>query len=571
MQVEQSAVLEALKVVQDPDLHRDIVSLGFIKDLKISGGQVAFTIELTTPACPVKDQMRDQARAAVLRVPGVSAVDVQMSARVREAVGGDGARQPMAGVKNVIAVGAGKGGVGKTTVAVNLAISLAKCGGKVGIIDGDIYGPNVPIMLGMKTQLTTDGQKIIPAEKYGLQVISMGFLTQDDAPIIWRGPMLHGALQQFFREVRWVDLDYLVVDLPPGTGDVALSLSQTVPVAGAIVVTTPQLVSLADSRRAVAMYKKLNIPPLGIIENMSHFVCPNCSHEADIFGSGGGERMAQELGVPFLGRDSDLPADSGGRRCRRAAGDQRALVAGRASLHGGRRTDGGAGVHRELQPADHPVDARPMNIPFVKHTLSNGLDVLLHQDRACPIVAVNVWYHVGSKNEQPGRTGFAHLFEHLMFEGSQHHDSGYFAPLQGAGGSLNGSTNADRTNYWEVVPSNALELALWMESDRMGYLLPALTESKFGNQRDVVLNERRQNYENRPYGLAPMAMLAALFPPGHPYHWTTIGETDDLHAARLDDVRRFFTTYYHPANASLCARGRHRPRWRAGARRHLLR
>jgi ATP-binding protein involved in chromosome partitioning len=235
-------------------------------------------------------------------VPGVSAVDVQMSARVREAVGGDGARQPLAGVKNVIAVGAGKGGVGKTTVAVNLAISLAKCGGKVGIIDGDIYGPNVPIMLGVKTQLTTDGQKIIPAEKYGLQVISMGFLTQDDAPIIWRGPMLHGALQQFFREVRWVDLDYLVVDLPPGTGDVALSLSQTVPVAGAIVVTTPQQVSLADSRRAVAMYKKLNIPPLGIIENMSHFVCPNCSHDADIFGSGGGERMAQDLGVPFLGR-----------------------------------------------------------------------------------------------------------------------------------------------------------------------------------------------------------------------------------------------------------------------------
>jgi zinc protease len=196
-----------------------------------------------------------------------------------------------------------------------------------------------------------------------------------------------------------------------------------------------------------------------------------------------------------------------------------------------------------------------MNIPFVKQTLSNGLDVLLHQDRACPIVAVNVWYHVGSKNEVPGRTGFAHLFEHLMFEGSQHHDSGYFAPLQGAGGSLNGSTNADRTNYWEVVPSNALELALWMESDRMGYLLPALTESKFANQRDVVLNERRQNYENRPYGLAPMAMLAALFPADHPYHWTTIGETDDLHAARLEDVRRFFTTYYHPANASLSLAG----------------
>ncbi len=302
MQVEQTSVLEALKVVRDPDLQRDIVSLGFIKELKIDGGRVAFTIELTTPACPVKDQMRDQARAAVMQVPGVSAVDVQLSARVREAVSADGTRQAVPGVKNVIAVGAGKGGVGKTTVAVNLAIALAKCGGRVGIIDADIYGPNVPIMLGMKAQLTTDGKKIVPAEKYGLQVISMGFLTQDDAPIIWRGPMLHGALQQFFREVAWSNLDYLVVDLPPGTGDVALSLSQTVPVAGAIVVTTPQQVSLADSRRAIAMYKKLNIPTLGIIENMSYFACPSCGHEADIFGHGGGEQMAADLGVPFVGR-----------------------------------------------------------------------------------------------------------------------------------------------------------------------------------------------------------------------------------------------------------------------------
>src|SRR6058998_395883 len=302
MPLDPNAVLEALKVVTDPDLHRDIVSLGFVKDLKVAGGQVSFTIELTTPACPVKDQMRDQSRAAVMQVPGVSAVDVQMSARVREAVGADGTRQSVPGVKNVIAVGAGKGGVGKTTVAVNLAIALAKCGGRVGIIDADIYGPNVPIMLGMKTQLTTDGQKIVPAEKYGLQVISMGFLTADDAPVIWRGPMLHGALQQFFREVRWVDLDYLVIDLPPGTGDVALSLSQTVPVAGSIVVTTPQQVSLADTRRAVAMYKKLNIPPLGVIENMSYFACTNCGHEADIFGHGGGEQMASELGLPFVGR-----------------------------------------------------------------------------------------------------------------------------------------------------------------------------------------------------------------------------------------------------------------------------
>src|SRR5260221_5679626 len=196
-----------------------------------------------------------------------------------------------------------------------------------------------------------------------------------------------------------------------------------------------------------------------------------------------------------------------------------------------------------------------MNLPFTKHRLANGLDVLLHEDHECPIVAVNLWYHVGSKNERPGHTGFAHLFEHLMFEGSEHHDRGYFHPLQGAGATLNGSTNADRTNYWEVVPSNALELALWMESDRMGHLLPALTEPKFANQRDVVLNERRQNYENRPYGFAPMALLAALFPPDHPYHWTTIGEVADLHAATLDQVHAFFRRYYHPANASLALAG----------------
>jgi zinc protease len=196
-----------------------------------------------------------------------------------------------------------------------------------------------------------------------------------------------------------------------------------------------------------------------------------------------------------------------------------------------------------------------LNLPFSKHTLDNGLDVLLHEDHSCPIVAVNLWYHVGSKNERPGHTGFAHLFEHLMFEGSQHYDRGYFHPLQAAGASLNGSTNADRTNYWEVVPASALELALWMESDRMAYLLPALTQAKFTNQRDVVLNERRQMYENRPYGLASMAVLAALFPPEHPYHWTTIGDVADLNAVQLDEVQAFFRQYYHPGNASLAIAG----------------
>jgi ATP-binding protein involved in chromosome partitioning len=302
MAVSETAVLDALRAVRDPDLHKDIVALKFVKNLQIDGGRVAFTIELTTPACPVKDQMRDQARAAVLQVPGVSAVEVQMTAQVRSAAPADLGKVPVPGVKNVIAVGAGKGGVGKTTVAVNLALALSKMGSRVAMVDGDIYGPNVPIMLGISTQLTTDGEKIVPAEQYGLQLVSMAFLTNDDSPVIWRGPMLHGVIQQFFREVRWESIDYLVVDMPPGTGDVALSLSQTVPVSGSVVVTTPQTVSVADTRRAVRMYQKLNVPTLGLVENMSHFVCPSCRHESDIFGKGGGETLASELGVPFLGR-----------------------------------------------------------------------------------------------------------------------------------------------------------------------------------------------------------------------------------------------------------------------------
>lgn len=300
--VDRDTVLNALRVVVDPDLRKDIVTLGFVKDLAIDAGRVSFTIELTTPACPVKDQLQAQAIAAV-KALGVANVDVRMTANVQSASMPETGRTPLPGVKNVIAVGAGKGGVGKTTVSVNLALALAKCGSRVGILDGDIYGPNVPIMLGLReTQLGTDGKQIVPAEKYGLQVVSIGFLTSDDAPVIWRGPMLHGAIQQFFREVAWKDLDYLIVDMPPGTGDVALSLSQTVPVVGAIVVTTPQQVSLADSRRAIRMYQKLNIPTLGLVENMSYYACTNCHHEADIFGHGGGEDLAGQMNTPFLGR-----------------------------------------------------------------------------------------------------------------------------------------------------------------------------------------------------------------------------------------------------------------------------
>ena len=301
---DQAAVLEALRVVIDPDLGKDIVSLGFVKQLAIdASGAVRFAIELTTPACPVKDRLKAEAEQAVTAVAGVTSVDIEMTAAVRTAALPEGARQPVAGVKNVIAVGAGKGGVGKTTVAVNLAVALAQMGSRVGMIDGDIYGPNVPMMLGLHTELVADEQgRIIPAERYGVRVVSMGFLTQEDSAVIWRGPMLHGAIQQFFRQVVWDNLDYLIVDLPPGTGDVALSLSQSVPVSGAIVVTTPQQVSLADTRRAVRMYQKLNIRPLGLIENMSHFECPNCGHESDIFGRGAGEGLAHALEIPFLGR-----------------------------------------------------------------------------------------------------------------------------------------------------------------------------------------------------------------------------------------------------------------------------
>ena len=293
---------DALKAVVDPDLGVDVVSLKFIKDLSLADGRAGFTIETANPSPAKRQALAAQARDAVAAIAGVSDVQVQTRFLVRSVSAPEHGKPPLPGVKNVIAVGAGKGGVGKTTVAVNLAVALSKSGARVGVLDGDIYGPNVPIMFGLQAQLESDGKRIRPAEKYGIQVVSMGFLTQDEAPVIWRGPMLHSAIQQFCRDVAWKELDYLVVDMPPGTGDVALSLSQTVPAAGAIVVTTPQQVSLADSRRAIRMYQKLNIPPLGLLENMSFYECTNCHHAADIFGHGGGEQIAEQLNVPFLGR-----------------------------------------------------------------------------------------------------------------------------------------------------------------------------------------------------------------------------------------------------------------------------
>ncbi|HEX4567405.1 MAG TPA: Mrp/NBP35 family ATP-binding protein [Vicinamibacterales bacterium] len=300
--VSEAQVVDALRGVIDPSVTRDIVSAKFVKDIRIDGGRVSFTIEQALYGAASRQGVGESAGAAVKRIPGVSAVEVTMTAKVRPAVLPDLSKQPVPGVKNTIAVGAGKGGVGKTTVSVNLAVALSQAGARVAMIDGDVYGPNVPIMLGIHTELGTDGQRIVPAVQYGIQLISMAFLTKDDTPVIWRGPMLHGVIQQFFREAVWDDVDYLIVDLPPGTGDIALSLSQTIPVAGAVVVTTPQTVSVADTRRAIRMYEKLNVAPLGLVENMSHFVCQTCHTESDIFGKGGGESLATEMKIPFLGR-----------------------------------------------------------------------------------------------------------------------------------------------------------------------------------------------------------------------------------------------------------------------------
>jgi ATP-binding protein involved in chromosome partitioning len=300
--LQPAAVLDALKRVVDPEFGKDLVALGMAKQVTVAEGRVAFTLELPTPAHPLGQRLRDEAAAAVGALPGVSAVDITVTAVVKAVTKPEHGGTPLPTVKNIIAVGAGKGGVGKTTVSVNMALALSQMGAKVGILDGDVYGPNVPLMFGISTELGTDGTKIIPAEKFGVQIVSMAFLAKDDQALIWRGPMLHSAIRQFFTEVAWKDLDYLIIDMPPGTGDVALSLSQTVKVAGAVVVTTPQVVSLADTRRAVKMYEKLTIPTLGLVENMSYYACPNCHIESDIFGHGGGETLAKEMGVAFLGR-----------------------------------------------------------------------------------------------------------------------------------------------------------------------------------------------------------------------------------------------------------------------------
>ncbi len=300
-QISPESVLDALKQIIDPDLKKDIVTLGFIHNLEVSGGDVSFTIMLTTPACPVKEQMESDAHRIVSALDGVTSVAVKMDAEVPQGRGLSN-NLTIEGVKNIIAVSSGKGGVGKSTVAVNLAVALAADGAKVGIMDADVYGPNVPMMLGTGYgQPDVVENKLIPIKAHGVKMISMAVLVPPDKPMILRGPMLHGVVRQFLSDVNWGELDYLIVDMPPGTGDVQLSLAQLVPVQGAVLVTTPQEVSLSDVRRAVKMFEQVNVPLLGVIENMSYFVAPDTGNRYNIFGEGGGQSLCDEYGLNFLG------------------------------------------------------------------------------------------------------------------------------------------------------------------------------------------------------------------------------------------------------------------------------
>ena len=300
-QVTEADVYGALAQVKDPDLHKDIVRLGFIKDLKIEGGAVSFRVVLTTPACPVREQLQEQSRAVVAALPGVTSVSVTMDAEVPK---WRGLREKLTvpGVRNIVAVSSGKGGVGKSTVAVNLAVSLARDGARVGLLDADVYGPNVPLMLGVSRERpSVNVNKLVPIVAHGVRLMSMAVLKPGDEPMIVRGPILHGLVRQFLQDVEWGELDYLIVDMPPGTGDVQLSLAQLVPVQGAVLVTTPQEVALADVRRALRMFEAVNVPVLGVVENMSYFVAPDTGARYNIFGEGGGQRLSDEYGVPFLG------------------------------------------------------------------------------------------------------------------------------------------------------------------------------------------------------------------------------------------------------------------------------
>ncbi|MFN8588764.1 MAG: Mrp/NBP35 family ATP-binding protein [Candidatus Eisenbacteria bacterium] len=299
--ITKEQVLAALGTVQDPDLHRDLVTLGMIEDVAIEGGKVSFTLVLTTSACPLKGQIEDDCRRAVSAIAGVTEVKLTTTSRVRKPKDPSADRKAIPGVAHVIAVGAGKGGVGKSTVAANLAIALAQTGATVGLMDGDIYGPNLPRMMGVNRQPYTQDGRIIPLEAHGIRFMSMGLLVEQGEAVVWRGPMLHGAVKSFLHDVDWSGCDYLIVDLPPGTGDVQLSLIQQTVVTGAVIVTTPSTVAIEDAVKAIAMFDKLQVPVLGVIENMSYFICNKCQERHDIFNTGAGQDRALAMGLPFLG------------------------------------------------------------------------------------------------------------------------------------------------------------------------------------------------------------------------------------------------------------------------------
>jgi len=304
IEITQADVLSALGKVNEPELHKDLVTLNMIRDLKIEGDKVGFTIVLTTPACPLRSQIEREARQAVSAIPGVGTVELKLDANVPS----DGRTRGLLQlpIRNAIAIASGKGGVGKSTVAVNIAVVLAQSGARVGLLDADIYGPNVPTMMGVHHLPNQRENKLIPAEAYDVKLMSIGFLVKPDQPLIWRGPMLHSAIRQFLTDVEWGELDYLIVDLPPGTGDASLSLAQSLPLSGAVIVTLPQQVSLDDARRSLEMFRQLDVHIFGVVENMSYLELPDGT-KMDVFGSGGGERLARESGVPFIGA---IPMDA---------------------------------------------------------------------------------------------------------------------------------------------------------------------------------------------------------------------------------------------------------------------
>ena len=305
--LDTQSILDVLKPVQDPELQKSLVELNMIRNVAVEGGNVSFTLVLTTPACPLREFIVEDCKKAVQTLPGVTSVNVDVTSETPQQQPSLPDQNSVAGAKNIIAVSSGKGGVGKSTVAVNIAVALAQTGAKVGLLDADIYGPNVPTMLGLEnTEVQVEkypaGDILQPAFNYGVKMVSMGFLIDPDQPVIWRGPMLNGIIRQFLYQVNWGELDYLVVDMPPGTGDAQLTMAQAVPMAGAIIVTTPQTVSLQDARRGLKMFEQLGVNVLGIVENMSYFIPPDAPERSyDLFGSGGGEKTSKELQVPLLG------------------------------------------------------------------------------------------------------------------------------------------------------------------------------------------------------------------------------------------------------------------------------